>query len=130
MGKCFSPIVVDEQDGENTITSPSFELELARGQEYNTQWVFNVLKIRKGHNYTFHVALSAVAYKYVFSLNVSLLKFEGPGSVWILVSQGLCCCLLPCQLLPVATSSQLPKVVVQCGNSDQGTKLKLVWQKS
>lgn len=61
---------------------------------------------------------------------VLLLKLEGPGSVWILVSQGLCCCLFPCQLLPVAASSELPKVVVQCGNSDQVTELKLVWQKS
>lgn len=58
--------MVDEQDGENTITYPSFEL--ARGQEYNKQWIFNVLKIRKGHNYTIHMALSAVACKYVFKV--------------------------------------------------------------
>lgn len=60
--------MVDEQDGENTITYPSFEFELARGQEYNKQWIFNVLKIRKGHNYKIHMALSAVACKYVFKV--------------------------------------------------------------
>lgn len=60
--------MVDEQDGENTITYPLFEFELARGQEYNKQWIFNVLKIRKGHNYTIHMALSAVACKYVFKV--------------------------------------------------------------
>lgn len=53
---------------------------------------------------------------------VLLLKLEGPGSVWILVSQGLCCCLLPCQLLPVAASSELLKVVVQCGNFRPGNR--------
>lgn len=68
VSKCFAPIRVDEQDGENTITHPSFEFQLARGQEYNTQWIFNVLKIRKGHNYTIHVALSAVACKCVLKV--------------------------------------------------------------
>ena len=60
--------LASRMSGIGRIPSRTRNLSLSWQEDRSTgkKWIFKVFKIRKGHNYVFHLAVSAVACKCVF----------------------------------------------------------------